>query len=402
MKKLLFILVLLAAQLLPHLAIADPQSKSFSHWSIEDRSAAGTFTIALRELTVLTPPTDSRTLPDIWREHLVENVVISGEESCHLIRSTAIPSAQGYARAKLEWQCQKPMAALEISVDIMFGYVASHVHFANYHLGPGTRRENLFTASRRNHQLWLSMTPDNKVRGSGPVLVTYLRFGFEHILIGLDHVAFLLALLLLPGSWKSRLWIITGFTLGHSVTLSLSALGQVTPDIAFTEALIGLSIALVAIENVITGSSSRQLAAIAVAGILAVLGAMSFITGPHLPLPAMLGLSLFCYCYLQLSSSGERAIRMRPVITAVFGLIHGFGFASVLMEVGLPASSNIKALLGFNLGVELGQIFIVAVFLGLGTITNKILKGHHSFHRDLLSASLCSLGVYWFLQRLYF
>ena len=402
MKKLLFIVVLVSAQLLPYLAIADPQSKSFSHWSIEGESAAGTFTIALRELTVLTPPTDSRALPDIWREHLVENVAISGEHSCPLIRSTAIPSAQGYARAKLEWQCQQPVTALKISVDIMFDHVASHVHFANYHLATGHRRENLFTASQRNHQLWLSMTPDNKAQDSGPVLVTYLRFGFEHILIGLDHVAFLLTLLLLPGSWKTRLWIITGFTLGHSVTLSLSALGKVTPDIGFTEALIGLSIALVAIENVTAGSSSRQLASIAVAGMLAVLGAMSLLTGPHLPLPAMLGLSLFCYCYLQLSSSVERAIRMRPVITSVFGLIHGFGFASVLMEVGLPASSNVKALLGFNLGVELGQIFIVAVFLGLGAMTNKILKGRHSFQRDLLSASLCSLGVYWFLQRLYF
>ncbi|MEH6569231.1 MAG: HupE/UreJ family protein [Halioglobus sp.] len=402
MKKLLFILVLLSAQLLPHLAIADPQSKSFSHWSIEDRSAAGTFTIALRELTVLTPPADSRALPDIWREHLAKNVVVSDENSCLLIRSTTIPSAQGYARAKLEWQCQQPVTALKISVDIMFDHVASHVHFANYHLGTGNRRENLFTASQRNHQLWLSMTPDNKVQDSGPVLATYLRFGFEHILIGLDHVAFLLTLLLLPGSWKTRLWVITGFTLGHSVTLSLSALGQVTPDIDFTEALIGLSIALVAIENITAGSSSRKLAAITVAGILAVLGAMSLITGPHLPLPAMLGLSLFCYCYLQLSSSVERAIRMRPVITSLFGLIHGFGFASVLMEVGLPASSNIKALLGFNLGVELGQIFIVAVFLGLGAVTSKTLKGRDSFPRDLLSASLCSLGVYWFLQRLYF
>ena len=90
---------------------------------------------------------------------------------------------------------------------------------------------------------------------------TYIRFGFEHILIGLDHIAFLLTLLLLPASWRQRLWIVTGFTLGHSVTLSLSTLGLISPDIQFTEALIGLSIALVAIENVTMRSEGRRAAA---------------------------------------------------------------------------------------------------------------------------------------------
>jgi hypothetical protein len=367
-------LMLLVWLAMPPPAAADPQSKSFSHWRIDDANVTGTFTIPLREVMRLTSRVDPYQLPETWHEHLRERVHLSTATPCELLGSELVPSSEEYARARLKWRCQTPVSPLNITLNMIFDQVPSHVHFANFRLPEGVRRERLFSQFERSFTLAPESADTNS---SGPVLTTYIRFGFEHILIGLDHVAFLLTLLLLSGSWRQLLWVISGFTLGHSVTLSLSALGLVTPDIGFIEALIGLSIALVAVENVSAHSPGRRGTATIVGALLLGLALLNIVSGGQLPSMAMLGLA--------------------------FGLIHGFGFASVLMEVGLPETSRPLALLGFNIGVELGQIVIVSAFLLAGILARRILGPQRGATAvDLLSSALCALGVYWFLQRLYF
>lgn len=140
--------------------------------------------------------------------------------------------------------------------------------------------------------------------------LNYIPVGFDHIVpLGLDHILFVLGLFLLSTRFRPLLWQITAFTLAHTITLALAALGYVNVPASIVEPLIALSIAYVAIENLYTDGLSRW----------------------------------------------------RPFIIFGFGLLHGLGFASVLTEFGLPDSAFIPALIGFNIGVEIGQIAVIAV-----------------------------------------
>ena len=118
------------------------------------------------------------------------------------------------------------------------------------------------------------------------------------------------------------------------------------------------------------------------------------------PLVTLLGLALFTGCYLLLVDTRERALRWRPTLTVLFGLIHGFGFASVLLEIGLPTDRLILALLGFNVGVEIGQLGIVAALWLIGhQIMGRLSSVNYRLIFDATSAVLCALGLFWFVGR---
>ena len=398
-------LLLWATLALASIANADPQSKSFSHWNLSEEKVAAVFTLSRADLAAPQDYEITSTGAPRWLAHISKKVRLSTAAPCDLINSKVVASSEAYLRSRLEWRCEEPLtdhSAINIRIDLLFDRIPSHLHFANFELPGNVRAEKLFSQSERKLALPLSAEEAKQSIHTGPVLTSYIRFGFEHILIGLDHIAFLLALLLLRGSWRQTLWVVTGFTLGHSITLSLSTLGLLNPNIGFTEALIGLSIALIAIENIAVREDKSQLSAHTVAAALLALAAYNLSQGTQISSFAILGLCLFSWCYLQLSHSQAEARRIRPVITALFGLIHGFGFASVLLEVGLPENSRPMALLGFNLGVELGQILIVGVLLCAGALLRRLIDARNQFATDLLSTLLCTLGVYWFIQRLYF
>ena len=155
---------------------------------------------------------------------------------------------------------------------------------------------------------------------------TYFVLGIEHILLGIDHLLFVLALLLIVADWKKLIGTITAFTVAHSITLALATLGFVQVPGPPVEAIIALSIVLVAAE-IIRGRQSEE---------------------PGLTASA-------------------------PWLVAFsFGLLHGFGFAGALSEVGLPQSSIPMALLTFNLGVEAGQLIFVAAMVLLYGIVRYI------------------------------
>jgi hypothetical protein len=166
-----------------------------------------------------------------------------------------------------------------------------------------------------------AFTPDNREArfvvgdrgGSARETGSFLALGIEHILTGYDHVLFLLGLLLTGGGLLALTKIITAFTIAHSVTLSLAVLQAVTLPDRLIEAVIALSIAYVAAEN------------------------------------------LF----------GRATVSRRWLVSFGFGLVHGFGFSSALRELGLPAHGLLLSLFGFNLGVEIGQALVVAICLPL-------------------------------------
>lgn len=180
----------------------------------------------------------------------------------------------------------------------------------------------------------------------GSAFWRFIPIGVEHILFGPDHVAFLLALLLPGGRFRSLLAVITAFTIAHSITLALAVLGLVQPVPWLVEGVIALSIVAAAGENLLSRNEGR--------------------------------------------------IRVRALYAGGFGLVHGFGFAGALGEVGLPLSVLGWALAGFNVGVEIGQLAIVLVAVPLLARLPR---------RDLIvkwgSILIMLLGAYWTVQRLF-
>lgn len=166
----------------------------------------------------------------------------------------------------------------------------------------------------------------------GAVARDYLRLGVRHILEGYDHLLFLVCLLLIAGTGRRILITITGFTLAHSITLALSALSLVHVPVPPVEAAIALSIVFVAVEIVRADPNSLT-------------------------------------------------YRYPIVVSSSFGLLHGFGFAAVLGETGLPQIQIPAALLFFNVGVELGQIFFVAAVVGIYQLVRWM--GKAFIERDL-------------------
>jgi hydrogenase/urease accessory protein HupE len=175
---------------------------------------------------------------------------------------------------------------------------------------------------------------------------SFLVLGIEHIIAGYDHVLFLLSLLMLGGGLRHLLKTVSAFTIAHSITLSLAVLGIVSLPGRWVESAIALSIVYVAVENF-----WRR----------------------------------------------EAALGNRWLITFGFGLVHGLGFASILQEFAIPRADLAVALGSFNLGVEAGQIAIVAAASGVLRMLRR--WPAEIWLRRLVSAGAAAAGLVWFVQR---
>jgi hypothetical protein len=197
-------------------------------------------------------------------------------------------------------------------------------------------------------------------------------------------------------------YVVTGFTIGHSTTLALSVTGVIRPHAEFIDALVALTIAMIGAENIAVATRRPGTVAAGVGGTLLLMAAGSYLGLGGLPSLLLLGAGLFAANYLMLSGHLRDAARLRIVVTVVFGLIHGFGFAADLLELHLPSAQLFSILLGFNLGVEIGQLSLVLLALGLVAV---LVRAKLSLPRpivvDTLSAGLVGLGVYWFIARSY-
>jgi HupE / UreJ protein len=182
--------------------------------------------------------------------------------------------------------------------------------------------------------------------GTGTGWFAFIAMGIEHILGGIDHLLFLLALLALArGLWQTAA-IVTGFTVAHSITLSLAALGVIDVPSRIVEPLIAASIVWVAVENLVAPSG----------------------------------------------------IGRRWLIAMIFGLIHGLGFASALTELDLSRQALVRALIGFNVGVELGQIaFVIVVMPPLAWASRP---GRLPRLPQILSVLVAAVGAVWLVLRL--
>lgn len=376
------------------------RSQSFSDWEITDNIATAVFTAKSREITRLQSQSN-QSLDTLLVGHLISAISVSQDSlpcsSTEVVRP--IPSALGYVRVRLVFDCGASLGDISISINSFFNVASSHVHYANMSLNGEPSYQYLFTNKQRQHEITNQLATSSHWFDS---ITQFVLIGIEHIFGGIDHIAFLLALLLLLRSLKVLVWMITGFTLGHSITLALAALGWVIPDLDIVEAAIGFTIALVAVQNiaVLTGNH-RQITYFSVAGLLLIV-LINLIWNIGLSALSGLGLALFTLAYLWNSADEHLSADLRLVTSVIFGLIHGFGFASALTETGLASTQLLPALLGFNLGIELGQIVIIAVVWALlQQIRQSRFLTDTRLVIDLVSAALCGLGLYWFIGRSY-
>jgi hydrogenase/urease accessory protein HupE len=194
---------------------------------------------------------------------------------------------------------------------------------------------------------------------AGTVAKQYTVAGIEHILIGTDHLLFVLCLMIIAGSFKRLLLTVTGFTIAHSITLSLATLDIFRLPTELVELLIALSIVLLAVEIV---KHNRA------------------------------------------EAGAARSFTWRYPVSAssAFGLLHGFGFAVVLQELGLPASMKVHALLFFNIGVELGQLLFIGAVLALIFTLVRSIPAVNRHRAALIEAMVYGVGItsaYWLFER---
>jgi hypothetical protein len=362
MKSLLALLLCLVATG----AIAHKPSDSYLTLERQGAAVQGRWDIALRDLDAATTLDANGDGEITWGEVRAKRAEIaayalsrldlaSGGTACPLGAADALidqHSDGAYAVLRLSAKCPQPGPALSVEYRLLFDIDPTHRGLLQY-VEDGRTHSAIFSAEARAQTL-----------GAGTAwqqLTAYVHEGVWHIWLGFDHILFLLSLLLPAvllrrgGAWqpaesfRGAFWdvarIVTAFTVAHSITLTLAALNIVSLPSRWIESAIALSVVLAAINNVFpVVSHGRWLAAFG------------------------------------------------------FGLIHGFGFAGALRDLGLPTGSLALSLFGFNVGVELGQLAIVGVFLPAAFW----LRSTWTYRRVVLaggSALIAAIAGVWLVER---
>jgi hydrogenase/urease accessory protein HupE len=256
-------------------------------------------------------------------------------------RLEVVPDKQSL-RLHFRIPSQTPPAAVNIAAT-MFPYDPNHKTFVNVYEGAALTQA-ILDRSKTTFEYFAGTR-----QGTWAVVRKFLPSGVHHILIGPDHLLFLIGLLLLGGTLGRLLLIVTGFTVAHSITLTLAALNLVNPPASVIEPAIALSIIYVGVDNLMV----------------------------------------------------RKGRDLRPWIALAFGLIHGFGFANVLRNMDLPSRALGWSLLSFNIGVELGQLLVVVIASG-------VLAAIRSWNPDVGrrvavagSVAVIAAGGFWFVERVF-
>jgi hypothetical protein len=364
MSRVLALLLLLASLA----AEAHKPSDSYLRLGIDGAAVTGQWDIALRDLEqaigldadgdgAITWGELRARQPDIAAYALARLSLQGDGKTCPLTVSghqVDRHSDGAYAVLRLAAVCPAAPAAIAIGYRLFFDFDAQHRGLLKLEYR-GRTQSLVFTPERAEQRFVLG-----EISASRQFL-SYGREGVWHIWIGYDHILFLVSLLLpavllrerhrwlpvarFPDAFWDVFKIVTSFTVAHSITLSLAALGVIALPSRLVESAIAASVLLAALNNLLPVVGGRRWA-----------------------------------------------------VAFGFGLIHGFGFASVLAELGLPRAALVPALVGFNLGVEAGQLGIVAAFLPFA----YALRASWFYRRVVLaggSAAIASVATVWLLER---
>lgn len=393
-------LVLLVAALLALAGVgpasAHTRSESHSSWLVDGSSVHLNFSMPDLEAARLsadgTRPDDARITA--YLQPLLG--VAAGGTACTLAGPAhAVSAASGYRRFEFLFQCPSP-DDIVLRSSAFFDLVPTHVNLAQVQTGVGSFVENVLTADK--HEITVAGEDGKGLESAG--FLTFVQMGVMHIFTGLDHQSFLLGMVLISRRFRDLTFAVTGFTLGHSLTLALAFTGVLRPHAEYINALIALTIALIAVENVSVATHRPGLLALSTGGALVGLAVLRLFGIGLLPPLLLLGAGIFAANYLMVSGHIRDAARLRLVVTLVFGLIHGFGFAADLLSEPIPPGRLLELLAGFNIGVEIGQLSIVVLLTSLVFVLGRLrLALPRPIVVDVASAGLVAVGMYWFVSR---
>jgi len=374
-------------------AQAHTRSQSFSSWTADGPTLTAVFQADARRVTQLDEDATFGGLGALLAAHLADTVHATQQgRPCPASQPRLLAAARGELRVELTFACPRPLADAPATVVMgaFFAVSPSHVHYARTSIEGRAPQEVLATVRAHSFEV------GGRAAATPTDLSAFLRLGFEHVVSGADHLAFVVALALLAGGFARAAWAATGFTLGHSLTLGLVAAGWLHPDTIAIEALIGFTVAFAAAEALTSRAAPRAgWAAISMVAALPLAARMAGLSA--LAWPVVLGVAVFGLCAGALGGQASR--RFAPLLAAAFGLAHGAGFAGALLELDIPRSRLLTALLGFNLGVEAAQIAALAVIAGIAVAGSRLRVESRRLALDATSTGLFALGVYWFVGR---
>ncbi len=273
--------------------------------------------------------------------------VAADGDRCPGVLDDAAPDPPDGLLLRATYACPHAPSRLRLGFGFLARMAGGHRHLATVHLPRGDVDELVVLARP-------DVDVDVEAQAGSRGLASFLRAGVEHILTGADHLAFLLALVLggtmiaarrMPHVWSALVAMLTAFTVGHSASLALATLGGIAPGPRWVEPAVALSVAYVGVEN------------------------------------------LFA-----------RDVRHRWMLTLPFGFVHGFAFAGGLLPLGLPRAQLPLALFGFNLGVEAGQLLVLAAVLPAAWLLRS--RAWYPRAARVLSGAIALAGVAWFVQRI--
>jgi hypothetical protein len=380
-------------------ALAHTRSETHSNWQINGAAVRMSFTVpdleAARLVAKGAPLPSGAAVAAYLTGHI--HVTAAGQACAmdHPVRPTAAVGA--VSRYEFSWTCPGDKS-ITLQNTAFFELVPTHTNMVQIQSGE-TFVEQLFTQDETSLEVGGAHSTEALKNAS---FFKYIEMGVMHIFTGVDHQSFLLGLVLLSRRLRDLTFVITGFTIGHSVTLAMAVTGILRPHAEYIDALVGLTIALVGAEALAVNSSRPGTVALATGGLLLLMGLGKLLGLGGLPVLLLIGGGLFSANYLMVSGHLRDAARMRLVVTLVFGLIHGFGFAADLLSQKLPQARLAELLLGFNLGVEIGQLSLVLGVLGLVALLVKVgMRLPRRMVTDFAASFLVGLGLFWFVARSY-
>lgn len=355
MKRLTCATLALLALLIPSGAIAHPVPFSFVDVRIDGTTLNVTLVAHIFDLAndLRVTPQDELLTPAVAKQRAQAMAAMLtprfsiGADGRRLEPKWSLPpdilAERQSLRFTISYELSAPPGTLRINA-LMFPYDANHQTFLNVYEGE-TLTQAILDRGKPEFEYFSGTR-----QGVSAVIRKFVPAGSHHILIGPDHLLFLVGLLLLGGTIRQLLLVVTMFTVAHSITLSLAALNIVSPPPRIIEPAIALSIVYVGADNLL--------------------------------------------------ARGGRDVR--AWIAFAFGFIHGFGFASVLREMDLPSRALGWSLFSFNLGVEIGQLMVVvavASLLGWVRARNAEVGRQVAFAGSLV---VMAAGAFWFVQRVFF
>ncbi len=381
-------------------------SESFSKWNVVDNKVEANFSLLTLESTRIFQVENYQRImfeenlseTDVFKIYLSQHLKVTSEgKNCSLVDEIKeLNSQEGSLNLSLNFECPSNKE-IKIINNALFNLVQSHIHIARIYID-----NNLYTEKALffNDQS-IDLNEEKENNSFSNSFYKFFSLGLDHILSGYDHLLFILGLLLLVTNLKRLLLVITGFTIGHSLTLSLSVINIIQVKSSLVEALIGYTIMFVGLEYLYKENKDHRVSMIFITTLSLLLLIFGNLINPNFPYFLILGILLFSLGYFYLLKNLNSENNLLSIITIIFGLIHGFGFGGFLLGSKISSENIFSGLLGFNLGVEVGQIIFVLLILLIYKLlmTLKITKIIEVM-KNLSFFAVVFFGFFFFIQRL--